>query len=528
MGPADNADGNGMGFRVRISFLRRAAICLSAAFAFSTITPAAAQKKEKAPWKPAVAPMVRPEVVVADVDKEIVSVDLPAGIEGRILAREKLFDREWLRVVFLNGAYRGQFGWFPFRASGSKVRLYALEDSQSFQTIDLNRAKFARTAAATKGYLDFRYSETRDRSQELDISSYTVDFFSYYPRSNFGLEEIVGADGINRACPDRPKQRNGSPCLEAPAKFQLPPHLKRAVAKAAKEEKVHPALVAAILQKESYFNPFSENQYEKNLCHSARKTSGASCTDYRWGQGLAQVGATNAKTYGLTWREKVVRPRQCGRKHIFAPSCFTALEKHCSSMKKKLGLPPAYCAVAGIQAVAKHVAELQHQPRWMRVDIRTESGTQREQLIDARKVYQGSLAEEFRYILGMYNRGARPMNSIEEHYRQHGTAPSWYDHAWTTERVEGATPSVQMGYLLLNREVINRCHVWQLTGLCGDSLKGTLAGAYLEDFPGVPVSSRRPAQAESSGEARPADFFIEEISPEMRENPDLNIDPDLE
>jgi hypothetical protein len=460
--------------------------------------------------EPIKARSLDPVSIASPLDRQAVAIGLAKGTEGMVLHVEKLFGQEWVYVHFITGENAGRRGWLPFRQKNTRVRFYAIEKHQAFQTLDIKKARYARIAELTQGYLDFSFNLGKAASSIDDLKPYTIDFFDKFPRTNFGILELTLTSEMKRACPLRPTQRNGSPCLEAPEKFKLPPHLRKLVRNASRDEGVHPAIVAAILQKESYFNPFSENQYEKKLCLS----QGKECPAYRWGQGLAQLGATNAAEFGLSWQAKITKPRACGKRHIFDPACFTALESKCAKVKKATGKYPTYCAEAGVRAVAKYVASLIGRDLWMRVDVKSANGVWTEKVINLTNEMRRTLAEEFRYVLGMYNRGKRPVNSIEEHFRQFGRAPEWYDHAWLTARVEGATPTTQMGYLILNNEVINRCHVWQVAGLCGEDLQGTLAGAYLADFPDKKTKRREIAGIA----ATPRDLYLD---------PDMNIDESL-
>ena len=444
----------------------------------------------------------------------MISTVFDSGTEGRVLHAERVYDREWLYVHFISGLYKGKRGWLAFRERGAKIRLYAVEKHQAYQVLDVTRARYARTTGPSQGYLDFTFDMIADKTTLYDEKEYTIDFFEGYPRTNFGLEEPVNGKELREVCPARPAQRNGAPCLAPPQKFQLPGYLLAAVRKAAREHNVHPAIVAAILQKESYFNPFSENKYERRLC----REQGKACPPYRWGQGLAQVGATNAREFGLSWQPEVRRPAACrGKRHIFSRACFDQLEQKCAGIKARTGFSPSYCPTAGIRAVAQYVSSLINREHWMRVDVLAKNGDWRERIVDVTQEMRRTLAEEFRYILGMYNRGKRPINSIEEHYRQNGKAPEWYDHAWLTERKEGFTPSTQMGYMILHLEVINRCHVWQVAGICGERLDGTLAGAYLGDFP-----NWQPREAGKRGVADES-----QLPAALLSDPNMNIDPAL-
>ena len=413
------------------------------------------------------------------------------GTEGRIIHFEKIGDSEWAYVHFITGSYRGRRGWLPANAKEKNVRLYALDKNQAFQTLESKRAEFARVTGRVLGRLSMIYQPKSSQEISRLGGGYTVDFFNLYPRSNFGISTILAhTQYMTTSCPLHPVQRSGKPCEVPPKKYKLPPHLKRAVTRASKRHQVHPAIVAAILQKESFFNPFIENRYEKSIC-TKQKARGEKCVAYMWGQGLAQLGATNAKDYGIQWMETISRPKICAGRHIFKIKCFNFLERKCKAYYKRNGLYPSYCPKAGISAVAKYVSDLVHSERKIRVDVVNRKGIWSQQVVDITKIMRRNLADEFRYIVGMYNRGMRPINSIEEHYRQFGAPPKWYDNAWITERKIGFTPSVEMGYMILHKELINRCHVWQVAGLCGMSLTGTLSGEYLKDFPAWPTPALR-------------------------------------
>jgi len=95
--------------------------------------------------------------------------------------------------------------------------------------------------------------------------------------------------------------------------------------------------------------------------------------------------------------------------------------------------------------------------------------------IDASTLYKGSDLLTTRYLAGYYNRQQMVINSVEEHFRQHGTLPAEYAQAWHVQRKLKATPAI------LFKECINRCHVEKIAGLCGSNPQGFFA-EYSRDF----------------------------------------------
>lgn len=435
--------------------------------------------------------------------KKVVPITLESGLEGKILHPERIRGKDYVYVHFINGPYLGKRGWMPIGQNKGSVRLYAVASHQAYQTLELENATFARTTENVEGLLNLDFEAEDLDNWEFLQKEYTVNFFDRYPRTELTQLNPVSEDHWNTSCPNRPIRKSGVACDLPPKRYDLPSWLLQDIKRAAKKHNVHPAIVAAIIQKESYFNPFSENQYEKKLCQASKRT-GDACAAYKWGQGLSQLGATNSATHGLRWLPSMRRPAVCKRsRHIFKRSCYNYLVKHCAAQKKKTGLADAYCPRESISAVAQYVSELINTKHELRVDVRDADGKWSEKIIDVKEHMHRVLAEEFRYIVGMYNRGKRPINSIEEHYRQYGKAPQWYDDAWTTKRIDGITPSPDIGYMILYKESINRCHVWQIAGLCGLSLGDTLAGQYLELFPNWPTrnpTKPRVIASDNSGE----------------------------
>ncbi len=428
----------------------------------------------------------------------IVEINFESSLEGKILHFEQVRGKDYAYVHFINGPYQGRRGWVPIKPKQGAIRFYAVEKHQAFQVIEPENAKFVRVTKNVVGLLNLDFIAEDLNVWKYGQNKYTIDFFAQYPRTKLRKVAKVSDNHWRTSCPDRPIRKSGKACALPPKRGKLPAWIINDLKNSARRHDVHPAIVAAIIQKESFFNPFSENQYEKKLCKK-QKRSGKNCAAYHWGQGFPQLGATNSKEFGLRWIPNLQKPKQCrpGR-HIWRRSCYNYLVRTCALQKKKTGLADSYCPREGIDAVAKYVSSLINTEHYLRVDIVDENGKWMEKVINIKDHMRRVLAEEFRYIAGMYNRGKRPINSVEEYFRQNGKAPEWYDLAWTTRRVDGVTPSSGMGYMILYKESINRCHVWQIAGLCGPSLGDSLAGKYLEIFPNWLAQKSRVIASEKS------------------------------
>ena len=395
------------------------------------------------------------------------------GTEFYFLYIEEFQDDTWAYTYVLNKKFAGEYAWIPAIKERAKFRFYATDKEQSFQTLQLKQATYIRNSDNIAGYLNSNYKKQPDYKE---IKQHRSKYSDTYPATNLVKNEHEALKQYEiKACPNHPKRLKSEFCSPVPRIYKLPKHLIQAVHRVAKKFKIESALLAAIIHKESEFNPFSENEYEKKIC-AKQKEKGERCTDYLWGQGLAQIGANNAKKYGMLWKHLMPRIKTCDRKkHIFKRKCFYSLERTCRAKYKKHKLWPTYCPTASIRAIAKNIQDIKNRQHQIFVKIKN---TNKNKIINLTKHMQRNKAEEFRYTIGIYNRGMKPVNSIEEYYRQYGIAPSWYGHAWKAQRIVEETPSIEMGFLLLHNEVINRCHVWQLAGLCGKSLKGTLIDGY--------------------------------------------------
>ncbi len=280
----------------------------------------------------------------------------------------------------------------------------------------------------------------------------------------------VKATDTEVACPTQPQIKNGNLCAEPPAAKALPPTLVRVINDAAKKYNVPAALIASIIHQETEVNPFAENKDSKRQCEEA--TPEKPCPDYKWEKGMAQLGANNARDYGLDWNTTIPRTSHCDQ--ILTETCFSYLENECAKVKAE-NAKPVNCPGASIHAVAKHLSDASL-PEDMTVNVTSgnKSGT-----VDFKaQLFSGKNdANEIRNRTGYYNRGPRVFDSYHEFLSQNGRFAKNYGEAWATPRVD-STPSKEMGYRVLQGEYVNRCYVWRVAGLCGDVPANSLYGQY--------------------------------------------------
>jgi hypothetical protein len=237
------------------------------------------------------------------------------------------------------------------------------------------------------------------------------------------------------------------------------------IVEAANEWGIDPALIKAQLHAETSIDPLKENEPEKEAC--LKKLPNCN-RGYQWGKGLGQFGRDRARFYGLDWNA----PK---------PSSKAALSAMCDKLPAPSeggALQPVWCPRAAIWAKAKYLRERLDEEYYVPVEIKGRGPG----FVRVDTLYKRNLTETARYLAGMFNRGKMPINSIEEHYRQTGSFPAWYGVAWSTPRV-ATTPKVVDGqrYQILNKENINRCHVFKIAGLCGDEPQGWIR-EYSQDF----------------------------------------------
>ncbi len=412
---------------------------------------------------------------VAFAQAKEINLELPAGTELFILTHKQSNRTNEYYGQVINGSNSGAYIWFAMSPDEPIGKLFTQTewDHLATPTAENKNAFYIHLYKSTLGRLNsVTLYEDSDKAlqmrQRLKESMFTK-LDNYLPMTNHQNKEL--ATDIIDSCPRLPQQQNGETCRTITAST-LPAELIKIIETEAKAAREEPALVAAVLQNESNFDPFIENLFEKNLCHEK-----SGCGSYRWGKGLAQLGATNAVNYGLDWNHEIPRPVSCRRTGVLDSKCLFALLQSCEAFSK-LPLKPINCPQYAIRAIAQklHLAISSKQEAWILNDDKTRIKT-----VDILPFLMQTPAEAFRSKLSIYNRGPRLVNSYVEFYDQYGSFPKNYGEAWSTGR-SPQTPSTAMGYQILSREYVNRCYIWAVAGICGELPKASVITQFRAQF----------------------------------------------
>ncbi len=388
-------------------------------------------------------------------------VELTPGTELFILEQKLLNNSSDIFARIVTGPNEGNDVRLSINSEDSIGKFFSQTpwDHLAIPTIRLDDAFYIHLYRPTTGVVDAsslieknQYSESlRQRMGKFLFTNLA----NYLPLTNHQNTDL--ATDSHLSCPAIPQEQNGTPCHTIAA-AKLPTELITLISHESKLGGEDPALVSAILQNESNFDPFIENLYEKALCHEA-----SGCGTYRWGKGLAQLGATNAATYGLDWSFEIPKPDACKKTTLLHSLCLTELAKICKAYEN-LALKPIQCPQFAIRAIVlKLHSEINPSPMGQIKTIDKESLLN----VDIGTYLEQTPAEKVRSKISIYNRGPRVINSYVEYFEQNRRFPKSYGEAWTTVR-NSETPSTEMGYEILSHEYVNRCYVWAVAGICGE------------------------------------------------------------
>lgn len=400
--------------------------------------------------------------------------ELTAGGEYFVLTKQKQNDGSW-RMLVLDASDNGHVFNYPADSKNlslfdnSKVGLIAYPTNQVENAVFVKANKTIATKNANAVIQKLKANPEKWKKlterRPNDINGKLIVTHADQP---------VKATDTEVACPTQPQTKNGKFCSEPPPAKTLPPTLIRVINEAAKKHNVPAALIASIIHQETEINPFAENKDSRRQCEEA--TAEKPCPDYKWEKGMAQLGANNAKDYGLDWNTTIPRTAHC--EQVLTESCFAYLESECAKATTANGAP-VNCPGASVNAVAQHLSDA-GLPKDMKVNVPVGANTT---TVDFKnKLFSGKNdASEIRNRVGYYNRGPRVFDSYYEFLSQNGRFAKSYGEAWATPRVE-STPSKEMGFRVLQGEYVNRCYVWRVAGLCGDVPANSLYGQYSQIF----------------------------------------------
>ena len=291
-------------------------------------------------------------------------------------------------------------------------------------------------------------------------------------------EKPITATDANVACPREPQRKYGDPCGKDSAQ-NIHESLINDIYEVANAEGIRPEVLASIIQIESGFNPFIENQAEKTDC--INKAISGECPTNGWGKGLAQLGKANSKKYGLNWNEELKMPLVC-RGSQTSEACYRAMNEHHKCRQSMPNGQPWNCPKASLRAAAKKIAGLIPKEHYVWVK-NNEDPTKLEKVNITEKIYALPVEEQIRAQIAIYNRGPRYLNSWADFYDQNGKWPVHFGELWTVPRV-AETASKVMGYQMLTNEFSNRCYVFRVAGLCGGLPRDSVARQFQKKFAG--------------------------------------------
>lgn len=254
------------------------------------------------------------------------------------------------------------------------------------------------------------------------------------------------------------------------------PHSKRspfhdAIIKASNsvDGRIHPAILEASVHLETDFRPFLENEDEKTAAirkygsYSAAEKKRMEQDHNEWGKGLCQFGPAAAKDYGLQWDA----PK---------PKSFTA-----SNMEEYNKKYPnsVWNTEACLAAKARYMLDY------------VERDENHITLADGKeyhlKDYVLKRGDEHaaRALLSFFNRGVRYVNSLQAYYSRYGALPENYGQAWSARVCSDKSrckPPQRSGTKMLHTQHINRRHVLNGAGLCGEAPERSFFGQYSKNY----------------------------------------------
>lgn len=251
---------------------------------------------------------------------------------------------------------------------------------------------------------------------------------------------------------------------------------------AANEEQIPPSILEASLHLESDYNEKKENTDERKkilikLTDSSSLKGLSKAETYVmskglsvWGKGINQLGPAECASISLPAVDNPPPP-------IAAIASIDWSGSYQEYLNRGRPLNSVWNPTTNIRASARLMR--------MKLDQVNSAAAKRgligkgnDEIVNHMINRPGDLgiAEQARYILGMYNRGVMPVVSLTMYAKNHRNLPSYYGQSWSTPR----DPSIK-GPILFG-ENINRAHVYRAAGLCGGIRPGSLIYRYQKNY----------------------------------------------
>ncbi len=243
---------------------------------------------------------------------------------------------------------------------------------------------------------------------------------------------------------------------------------------------VDPAILMSIMQAESGFHPFAKNsggdvgiaQFQESTAHATLKYY------YQSIYGKSYSGPKPNKR----------RPSECNGSAYpkkVASACLKKLINVCNTEEYRYSL---YCPNFSIYLMASHVKQIKDSSDRYMVKVNGEKVNVRNKLVP-----NGDPIAESRFILSVYNRGYRIINSAVHSFDQNKKWPSAADYGelWDANRANTSNYKSRIsdpfGGGNLQGHNINRCYVWKIAGICGGT-QGSYLDQYTKDFCGTRIA----------------------------------------
>lgn len=233
---------------------------------------------------------------------------------------------------------------------------------------------------------------------------------------------------------------------------------------------INPAMLMALIDSESAFDPLVKNnfddigiaQFQFETAARTLKVAKENKNDPFWSKidRVTEDKPPECKTGKLVWNTTTTK-------------CIKALKSFCRTPKDPR--PSLHCPYFSIRLMAQHIKQI------LSEDINyTDEKTNEKFSLTEKLLGDYSEESKMRFIASRYNRGYRIYNSAIHQYENTGsiTAAKNYIDLWSTKRPENfkfrsstkrkSNQKVdKYGGGNLDGHFINRCYVWNVSGLCG-------------------------------------------------------------
>lgn len=245
------------------------------------------------------------------------------------------------------------------------------------------------------------------------------------------------------------------------------------VALATQATGVSPALVMALLDAESGFNPMASNEGGDTGMAQFQIGTARSTLNY-W----RQSGSSTIPLQSYTLETRPPSPACQGNSYFrITQACIQSLQQEQVCGSERVGLRPnLYCPQFAVHMMAWHLK---------RESVATRVHTVAGASVNVVSALQGDgdPVAAARYLASTYNRGCLVQNSFVYLLEGQSQAVSARDYGalWsapvsTSYRSSSARPCPSSR--VLSTERINRCYIWRVAGLCG-GFGDSLVGQYL-------------------------------------------------